>query len=84
MEAVDINLYKYGQLTSKLNNGDIIEIDKINAEPIRIEVTDSRINECKVSIGCRSLILNNLAESWMLENVTGIKINGESILEEVI
>ena len=84
MEAVDINIYKYGQLTSNLNNGDIIEIDKINAEPIRIEVTDSRINECKVSIGCRSLILNNLAESWMLENVTGIKINGESILEEVI
>ena len=84
MEAVNINLYKYGQLTSKLNNGDIIEIDKINAEPIRIEVTDSRINECKVSIGCRSLILNNLAESWMLENVTGIKINGESILKEVI
>ena len=84
MEAVDINIYKYGQLTSNLNNGDIIEIDKINAEPIKIEVTDSRINECKVSIGCRSLILNNLAESWMLENVTGIKINGESILEEVI
>lgn len=84
MEAVNINLYKYGQLTSNLNNGDIIEIDKINAEPIKIEVTDSRINECKVSIGCRSLILNNLAESWMLENVTGIKINGESILEEVI
>ena len=84
MEAVNINLYKYGQLTSKLNNGDIIEIDKINAEPIRIEVTDSKINECKVSIGCRSLILNNLAESWMLENVTGIKINGESILKEVI
>ena len=84
MEAVDINIYKYGQLTSNLNNGDIIEIDKINAEPIRIEVTDSKINECKVSIGCRSLILNNLAESWMLENVTGIKINGESILEEVI
>lgn len=84
MKAVNINLYKYGQLTSKLNNGDIIEIDKINAEPIKIEVTDSRINECKVSIGCRSLILNNFAESWMLENVTGIKINGESILEEVI
>ena len=84
MEAVDINIYKYGQLTSNLNNGDIIEIDKINAEPIKIEVTDSKINECKVSIGCRSLILNNLAESWMLENVTGIKINGESILEEVI
>lgn len=84
MEAVNINIYKYGQLTSKLNNGDIIEIDKINAEPIKIEVTDSKINECKVSIGCRSLILNNLAESWMLENVTGIKINGESILKEVI
>lgn len=84
MEAVDINIYKYGQLTSNLNNGDIIEIDKINAEPIKIEVTDSKINECKVSIGCRSLILNNLAESWMLENVTGIRINGESILEEVI
>ena len=79
-----INIFKYGQKTSNLNNGDIIEIDRINAEPIKIEILNQKINECKLTIGCRCIISNNYAESWMLENVADLKINGKSILEEVI
>lgn len=80
----DINIYKYGEKTNNLNDGDIIEIDRINAEPIKIEILNRKINECKLTIGCRCIIANNYAESWMLENVADLRINGESILEEVI